>query len=390
MKKELKIYTVEQLCDGFVYDKAEGKGLFGLGGKLVIQPDYQRNYVYQETKREAPVIESALNNMPLGLIYLNKTGDDKYEVLDGQQRITSFGRYLTGQFAVMKDKRETDFNGLNDDEKQKIRNTELLVYIIEADNEQEIKRLFETINTQGLLLKEQEKRNASYCGSFVNLCKKVWSNSQNANIKKWSCYITGTANRQDYFETALDWVSNGKIDQYMSMHRHDTDIKEISYYFESVINWVSTCFKNNYDCMKGLNWGKLYREYHDKQISIDKLNARIDALMEDPSVSDKKGVYEFSLREANGETDYRLLNIRCFSKTTAQRVYNLQTEEAKRTHKSNCPLCALSDNKNVQQKIYDLKEMEADHVTAWSKGGSTDESNCQMLCKTHNRAKGNR
>lgn len=390
MKKELRIYTVDQLCEGFVYDKAEGKGLFGLGGKLVIQPDYQRNYQYQQTNKEAPVIESALKNIPLGLIYLNKTGEDSYEVLDGQQRITSFGRYLTGLFTINKAGRETDFNGLNDDEKQKIRDTELVVYIVETDDEQEIKRLFETINTQGLLLNEQEKRNATYCGSFVNLCKKKWSNSQNANTTKWSFYISGSANKQDFLEAALDWVSNGQIDQYMSKHRHDTDINEISNYFDSVINWVSTYFKETYGCMKGLNWGKLYREFHDKRMNIGKLNARIDALMKDPSVTDNKGVYEFALREANGETSYKLLNIRFFSKTTAQRVYNRQTKEAERKHKSNCPLCALSSNKILKEKIYNLEEMEADHVTAWSQGGSTDESNCQMLCKTHNRAKGNR
>ena len=70
-------------------------------------------------------------------------------------------------------------------------------------------------------------------------------------------------------------------------------------------------------------------------------------------------------------------------------VYNRQTKEAKRDNKSNCPLCAIGPGSNAT-RIYDLKDMDADHVTAWSKGGSTDISNCQMLCKTHNMAKGNK
>jgi uncharacterized protein with ParB-like and HNH nuclease domain len=94
MKTFLKTeITVQDICDGFVYNELEGKGLFGLAGKLTIQPEYQRNYIYADGKRDVAVIKSIIKGYPLGLIYFNTISAEKFEVLDGQQRITSFGRY---------------------------------------------------------------------------------------------------------------------------------------------------------------------------------------------------------------------------------------------------------------------------------------------------------
>lgn len=92
--------TIAEICKGFVYNELEGKGLFGLSGKLVIQPEYQRNYLYAESKMEEAVIQSVLKGYPLGLIYFNKVGTDRYEILDGQQRVTSLGRFLTDKFPL--------------------------------------------------------------------------------------------------------------------------------------------------------------------------------------------------------------------------------------------------------------------------------------------------
>ncbi len=84
-----------------------------------------------------------------------------------------------------------------------------------------------------------------------------------------------------------------------------------------------------------------------------------------------------------------MLDVRVFDEATKNAVYSKQTEESKTKGKSNCPLCAIGHAAN-NNKIWKLKEMDADHISAWSKGGATDTNNCQMLCKTHNRAKGNR
>jgi len=222
MKTILKTnIIVKDICEGFVYNELEGKGLFGLAGKLTIQPEYQRNYIYASDggKREMAVIESVLKGYPIGLIYFNKVSDKNLEVLDGQQRITSLGRFVTDKFAI-KDENgmEQYFGGMAKDKKDKILETKLLIYECEG-TESQIKEWFKTINIAGVPLVPQELLNAIYSGQFVTLGKEEFSNSQNANIQKWSAYIKGSANRQAFFERALDWVSKGSIDDYMSIHR---------------------------------------------------------------------------------------------------------------------------------------------------------------------------
>ena len=387
MKATRKIYTVEEICKGFTYNEAEGKGLFGLSGKLTIQPEYQRNYLYAEQNgaREIAVIESVLKGYPIGLLYFNKVDENNLEVLDGQQRITSLGRFLTRKFAVVINGMEQYFDYMAEDLKRKILETELLVYECEG-SESEIKEWFKTINIVGLPLEEQEILNAVYCGSFVNKAKEVFSNSQNANVNKWAAFLRGNVKRQAYLHTALEWVSKGNVSGYMSLHRNDDNIREMQTYFDSVIDWASGVFQNIEKEMCGLPWGELYEKYHKQPYDPAAVAAKQRELYEDYYVKNKKGIYEFIL---GGCQDTRLLEVRCFDEPTKKAVYAKQTEEAKAHDISNCPLCALGHDAN-RSRIWKLSEMDADHVTAWSKGGATDISNCQMLCQTHNRAKGNK
>lgn len=378
--------TIEELCEGFIYNELEGKGLFGLSGKLTIQPEYQRNYIYAEGGRDAAVIESILKGYPLGLIYFNKVEDDSLEVLDGQQRITSIGRYVTNKFAVMDDHGNPQyFGGLAEDKKKKILDTTLLIYECEG-TETEIKEWFKTINIAGVPLNEQELLNAVYSGKFVTLAKKTFSNSGNVNVQKWSSYINGSANRQDYLKTALAWVSKGNVSEYMSKHRYDNNITELQTYFNTVIDWVSATFETVHKEMRGLEWGRLYEQFGGTSYNTKTIDARVSQLYDDPYVTEKKGIFEYIL---GGEVEKKLLNVRVFNAATKKTKYDEQTKLAKKKGVSNCPLCAISNN-NKKTKIWPLKEMEADHVSAWSKGGVTDISNCEMLCVTHNRAKGNK
>ncbi|MFT6883686.1 MAG: 5-methylcytosine-specific restriction endonuclease McrA [Candidatus Endobugula sp.] len=378
--------TIQDICEGFVYNELEGKGLFGLSGKLTIQPEYQRNYIYADGKRDVAVIESILKGYPLGLIYFNKVNDNSLEVLDGQQRITSFGRYVTNKFAV-KDENgmEQYFDGIAADKRAKILATKLLIYECEGE-ESEIKEWFRTINIAGVPLNNQELNNAVFSGPFVTLGKEEFSNTQNANIQKWSAYISGTANRQDFLERALAWVSKGNIVDYMSRHRHQDNIKELKTYFNTVIDWVSGVFRDVEKEMRGLEWGRLYETYHKKAYDPKAVSAEVQTLYGDPYVKNRKGIFEFIL---GGSVDYKLLDVRVFDEATKKSVYKKQSVEAAAKSESNCPLCALGHDAN-KTKIWKLADMDADHVAAWSKGGATDIKNCQMLCKTHNRAKGNR
>lgn len=387
MKTELKTdITVEEICKGFVYNEYEGKGLFGLSGKLTIQPEYQRNYIYADGKKDVAVIDSLLKGYPLGLIYFTKVDEDKFEVLDGQQRITSFGRFITGKFAIKDDNgMERYFSGLAENQREKILRTKLTIYECEG-TEQEIKEWFKTINIAGVPLNEQELSNAIHSGPFVTLAKEEFSNSQNANIQKWNAYIKGDVKRQDYLRVALDWVSKGHIDAYMSMHRYDDNINELKAYFTSVIDWVSSIFTDVESEMRGLPWGELYEKYHTNSYNPQDVHNKLQELYSDFYVKNRKGVYEYIL---NGCQNTQLLDIRIFDDVTKKTVYKKQTSEAEQSGKSNCPLCALG-NDNNSMRIYKQNEMDADHVTAWSNGGATDISNCTMLCKTHNRAKGNK
>ena len=390
MKTELRTdITVGDICNGFYYNTFEGKGVNGWGGKLVIQPEYQRNYIYANGKDDVAVVDSLLKKYPIGLIYFLKVDDDRYEVLDGQQRITSFGRFVSGQLDIL------DANGMPRKFDPALHgwllNRELTIYICEGegdDPEREIKDWFRTINIAGKQLTEQEFLNATYSGPFVTAAKAVFSNSSNGNMPKWKTFISGDEKRQAVLERALDWVSKGDIEGYLKDHRYDTEITELTKYFDSVIAWIDGVFKSTRPEMCGLEWGRLYETYHDKPYNPDKVWERIEALFADAvdkKIQNPKNIFEYVL---GGENEKRLLKVRMFDQPTARKVYKIQTDAAKAKGVSNCPDCVLAHAANAT-KIYSFSEMEADHVTAWSKGGDTSEANCQMLCRHHNRVKGN-
>jgi hypothetical protein len=386
MKTTLRTYTVSELLEGFLYNELEGKALFGLAGKLTIQPEYQRNYIYADGKRDVAVINSLLNAYPLGLIYFNQGPNDTLEVLDGQQRITSIGRYVTGKFAIP----DTSglhqyFTGLPQDQQELILNSEILVYECEG-TETQIKQWFQTINIAGVPLNTQELLNAVYSGPFVTAGKKEYSNSKNANMQKWEAYVKGAPNRQEIWERALQWVSDDNVASYMSAHRNEGSIQQVQLHFDAVIEWVSNVFTTVEKEMRGVQWGRLYRKYHHIAYNTQKVAIRVRELYADPNVKSRKGIFEYVL---SGETEPELLDVRLFDEVRKRAAYEKQTSEATLNATSNCSYCAVGATE-ASTKIWALKDMEADHVTAWSKGGPTTAANCEMLCKTHNRVKGNR
>jgi hypothetical protein len=294
-------------------------------------------------------------------LYFNKVGDDKYEVLDGQQRITSIGRFVAGRFPI-KDSNgnEQHFSGLAQILKDRIMNAPPLAYTCEGE-EPEIKDWFRTINIAGIPLKPQEILNAVYSGPFVTRTKEEFSNGQNSNVQKWSAY--------------------------MSAHRDSDNIDELKNYFTSVIDWASRVFVDVESEMCGLEWGQLYEKYHEQTYDPEHAHKELRRLLyDDPYVTDKRGVFEYILGD---EKDTKLLNIRVFDEPTKKAVYSKQTTEAEAKGISNYSYCAVGHDAN-KSKIWAQKDMDADHVSAWSKGGTTTAENCEMLCKPHNRAKGNR
>lgn len=378
MKTRLQFLTIKELIEGFEFSTQLNKGLYGMDGKLVIQPEYQRNYVYKEDQQEA-LIRSLLQGLPIGLMYFVSKGDATYEVLDGQQRITTIGRYATGRLFVD----DHDLNSLPEDQQLAFLSSEVIVHFCEG-TETELMAWFETINVAGVPLTKQEIRNANYSGPFVTLAREYFSNTASPQVPRWQNYLAKDQARQYWLETALDWASDGNIATYMADHRHDTDIQHLFESFWAVLNWIEATFPVYYKEMDGLPWGRLYREHHGVKRDPDKVSQWVADLMIDDEVTKKKGIFEYVL---SGNAKH--LSLRAFDKKDKRTLYDRQTKAAQEASKSNCPYCAELVDDPRSTTIYPIEKMEADHITPWSDGGKTTLENGQMLCKKHNRDKSN-
>lgn len=367
MQIELKAITIRELTNG--YTDNEENGVVGFGGKLDIRPPYQREFVYKDKQREA-VIDTVTKGFPLNVMYWAMKEDGSYEVIDGQQRTISISQYINGDFAYMM----RYFHNLQNDEQEQILDYKLMVYFCSGTDSEKLE-WFKTINIAGEELSEQELRNAVYSGSWVTEAKKYFSKNGCVAYSMANHYMSGTVNRQDYLETAIEWISSKsstKIENYMATHQHDTNANELWLYFKSVIDWVSAVFPKYRKEMKGIEWGILYNEFKDdKTLDPKTLEVKISVLMQDEDINSKKGIYEYLL---TGKEKH--LNIRTFTDKMKREAFERQ--------KGKCFVC----EKNKSEKThYELNEMEADHITPWHEGGKTEPNNCQMLCKLHNRMK---
>ncbi len=356
MDIELKEITVRELTQG--YQDNNEDGVVGFNGKLDIRPPYQREFVYNEKERNA-VLDTLQKDFPLNVLYWAVREDGNYEVIDGQQRTISICQYVEGDFSID----GIGFYNLPNDKQDQILDYPLMVYFCSGTDSEKL-AWFETINIAGKVLTKQELRNAVYSGSWVSDVKRYFS--KNSRPKIGDEYLSGSANRQEYLETAISWISNGKIEDYMSKNQHEPNATELWLYFQSVINWVKANFTKYRREMKGIKWGILYNEFKDEKYDAKKLEEQIATLMEDEDVGNKKGIYSYVL---TGKEKH--LNIRAFS--------DKQKREAYERQKGICVDC---------NKHFELNEMEADHIDPWHSGGKTDAENCQMLCREDNRRKG--
>lgn len=357
MKIELKEITVAELTKGY-QDNAEN-GVTGFDGKLDIRPPYQREFIYKDKQRDA-VINTLTQDFPLNVMYWAAREDGNFEVIDGQQRTISICQYINGDFGF----NLRYFHGLQSDEKEKILNYKLMVYLCSGTDSEKLK-WFETINIAGEKLTTQELRNAVYSGSWVSDAKRYFSKNGCVAYGLAGSYLVGSAIRQEYLETAIDWISKGNIEIYMSKHQHDPNANELWMYFNSVITWVKLTFIKYRKEMKGVQWGVLYDEFKDKQLDAKKLEEEITKLMQDDDVTKRSGIYFYVLTRKE-----KHLSIRAFTDSQKRSCYEKQD--------GICSMC---------NEHFELIEMEADHITPWHLGGKTLPENCQMLCKNCNRTK---
>lgn len=357
MKIELKEITIRELVKDYS-DDGDG-GVVGFDGKLDIRPPYQREFVYKDKQRDA-VIDTIRKDFPLNVMYWSVRDDGNFEIIDGQQRTISICQYVTGDFSFNK----LYFHNLQDDQQAQILDYKLMVYQCTGEPSEKLD-WFEIINIAGEKLTRQELRNAVYSGPWVTDAKRYFSKQNGPAYGLAGDYLTGSAIRQEYLETAIDWISDGKIKDYMSKHSQDPNAVALWNYFQSVISWVKATFPNYRKEMKGIAWGELYNKFKDELYDPKVLETRVLELIDDDEVQNHKGIYSYIL---TGDEKY--LNLRQFDDRTKRRVYERQ--------KGLCNLC---------KKPFDIGEMEADHIDPWHSGGKTVEANCQVLCKPCNRRK---
>lgn len=357
MKIELHEISVCEVAENYV-DNAE-EGVIGYDGKLNIRPKYQREFIYDEKKRNA-VIDTICKDFPLNVIYWVKNDDGTFEVLDGQQRIISFCQYIKGDFSIY----NRAFHNLTNTEREQILDYKLMVYFCEGNDKEKLD-WFKIINIAGERLTDQELRNAVYTGAWLTNAKSIFSKSNCAAYLLSKDYVSGSPIRQEILQTASSWMSNGEIEKYMSIHQHDANANELWMYFRNVIEWVRLTFTIYRKELKGINWGELYDKFKGEIFDTEKLEQEIQSLMIDDDVTNKKGIYPYVLTR-----NEKHLNIRAFTESQKRVAYEKQ--------KGICNKCG---------EHFELKEMEADHITPWSKDGKTNPENCQMLCLECNRRK---
>lgn len=357
MEIELNEISIREVTQNYV-DNAED-GVVGYNGKLNIRPKYQREFVYDEKQRNA-VIDTIRKGFPLNVMYWVKNEDGTYEVLDGQQRTISFCQYINGDFSI----ENRAFHNLTKTEQDLILDYKLMIYFCEGNDKEKLD-WFKIINIAGEKLTDQELRNAVYTGPWLTNAKLHFSKTNCVAYLLAKDFVNGSPIRQEYLETALSWINNGNVEEYMSIHQHDPNANELWTYFRNVIEWVKLTFTNYRKEMKGINWGVLYNQFKNNTYDTDKLEQEIQTLMIDDDVTNKKGIYSYVLTR-----NEKFLNIRAFTESQKRSAYEKQNGICK-----NCG------------KHFDIKEMEADHITPWHAGGKTSIDNCQMLCKDCNRRK---
>lgn len=354
MKIEFKQIKIGDIANGYVDNDEEG--IFGFRGKLNIRPPYQRNFVYTDKKRDM-VIDTVMRGLPLNIMYWAKNEDDTFEVLDGQQRTISICQYVNGDYSI----NDMYFHNLSVDIQEKILNYEVMVYVCEGSDSERLE-WFERINIAGEPLTRQELLNINYTGAWLSDAKRKFSKSNCVAVKKGDKYIKGSAIRQEILELILTWISGDKknIAKYMSEHQHDINANNEWFYFCRVIDWVETTFPYYRKEMKGIDWGRLFSEFGANSYDTEELESKINTLMADEDVTNKRGVYEYVLSNCERE---KVLSVRMFSDKDKRTKYEQQH--------GICPVCG---------EYHDFTEMQGDHIVEWVNGGKTILENLQMVC----------
>lgn len=370
MKIEQHNIKVRDIFNGFVDDGEDG--VFAYEGKLTIRPPYQREFVY-DLKKQENVLHTIVKGFPLNTMYWVKTGDDTYELLDGQQRTLSVMCFLSHKLQITINDKSYYEDSLPNDIYERLMDYEFMIYICEGTESEKL-AWFEVVNIGGEKLTEQELRNTVYTGSWLSDAKKHFS-KRNCVAKGLSDkYIKADPIRQELLEKAIKGICEYQglknITDYMAAHKSDDNADELWQYFQDVINWVMKIFPKYYTDMKGIDWCHLYNKFNKNTYNSITMSNEVKKLHEDKEVQKKTGIYEYLLSKDSDPFAAKLLNLRAFEEEDKIITYEKQNHH--------CAVC---------KKEFAYKEMVGDHIKPWSKGGKTVIENCQMLCKDCNSKK---
>ena len=350
-------------------DDGEG-GVYAYNNRLIVRPEYQREFVYDAKQQEA-VICTIRQGFPLNMLYWIKSSADKYEMLDGQQRTISIARYITGVFSI--DGRY--FHNLTKEEQDAILDYSLNIYLCEGTAAERIE-WFRVINTRGEQLLPQELLNAVYTGPWLSDARRYFSKTNCVAYQKAKDYFTAKLLRQELLAKVLGWIADrdGLPDgqEYMAVHQHDKDANELWLYFCEVMDWAMRLFplgSVQQKLVKSQEWGLLYNRYKGRSYNTNELEEEIRRLMLDDDVTKKQGIIPYVLSDKT-PTDEKHLSIRAFTESQKMQAYEKQ--------KGICKHCGLH---------FSYENMQGDHILPWSQGGHTTIDNLQMLCRNCNGSK---
>lgn len=370
MKITSKNVTIRELTENY-RDDNDG-GVYAYNGRLCVRASFQREFVYSPKQRDL-VIDSVYNGLPLNLMYWSLSGDDRYELIDGQQRTISICQYVTGGFPININGNDRFFHNLTPEEQDMILNYPLLIELCDGTDKEKLD-WFRRINMPGAVLTNQELLNATYTGPWLADAKNYFSKRNCVAGQMADGYIKGNPIRQDYLEKALSWIADSQGlpsgQMYMASHQHEIDANELWIYFQSVINWARTLFPEK---RKGITdvqeWGILYNKYRDITYNSNTLKNELQTFILDDDVTSNSGIIPYIL-SSRTKADEKSLSIRAFSAGQKIKAYERQG--------GICPICG---------KHFELDEMQGDHIVPWSQGGHTTDDNLQMLCKRCNAEK---
>lgn len=397
--------TLAELAEGYADTSEDVNGsVIAWNGQLIVRPKFQRSFVVDgDIKWQSNLINSVLNNRPIGVMYfglVNDGGTRKlYYNIDGQQRLMTLLSFINGDLALRMFNEDgttkmVDFLSIPTEWQRKIKQYKPSVKVCIGTSD-ELLEWFKTINQPICELTDQELRNAAYNGQWCEIAKRAFAKSKTTEkptihngfvMDKNSVYFYDNytmklePERQDVLELALDWAGmqiygiemdkDSRIENYMESHMNDDNADDLIARYKAVIDWARKTFNEEYldqKCARNVDWGRLYVTYGNNEYDTEELNALVDKYFMDEEVTANSAVFEYVLMGCPADKR-NMLVLRAFTAVDKAKMYKMQ-----------------GGIDPIDGQKYKLDEMDAHHIIAWENGGKTEISNGVLISKANHK-----